>query len=62
MNSVYSPVSKLNHGWPQNVKKELATHMQKYMGAVTEMVHQADGKTVRGRGKYAEKYGTEKYS
>eukprot|EP00392_Amoebophrya_sp_AT5.2_P008786 g8814.t1 len=46
MNSMFVPMSRLNHGWPENVQKEFVTQMQKFMSSVTEMAHQARGATV----------------
>ncbi|CAD7941177.1 unnamed protein product [Amoebophrya sp. A25] len=46
MNSMFVPMSRLNHGWPENVQKEFITQMQKFMSSVTEMAYQAKGATV----------------
>lgn len=46
MNNVYVPVALLNHGWPDNVRKDFTSQVQKFMATVTEMTYQAKGKTV----------------
>lgn len=46
MNSGFVPMSRLDHGWPENVKKDFVAQMQKFMATVTEMNYQAKGMTV----------------
>lgn len=46
MNNVYVPVALTDHGWPDNVRKEFTSQVQKFMSTVTEMTHMAKGKTV----------------
>mmetsp|Transcript_14483 Transcript_14483/g.50911 ORF Transcript_14483/g.50911 Transcript_14483/m.50911 type:complete len:4419 (-) Transcript_14483:356-13612(-) len=46
MNNVYVPVALADHGWPENVKKEFTSQVQKFMSTVTEMSHMGKGQTV----------------
>jgi dynein heavy chain len=46
MNNIYVPVALLEHGWPDNVRKDFTSQVQKFMATVTEMTYQAKGKTV----------------
>eukprot|EP00972_Heterocapsa_arctica_P089714 13232704-Heterocapsa_arctica.AAC.1 len=46
MNNVYVPVALAEHGWPDNVRKEFTSQLQKFMSTVTEMSYQGKGKTV----------------
>lgn len=46
MNHVYVPVSLAHHGWPDNVKKDFTSQVQKFMSTVTEMHAQGKGRTV----------------
>jgi len=46
MNHIYVPVSLSHQGWPENVKKDFTSQVQKFMSTVTEMAAQGKGKTV----------------
>jgi len=46
MNSVFVPMSRLDHSWPENVRKDFMAQIQKYMSNITEMSNQAKGMTV----------------
>lgn len=46
MNSVFVPMSRLEHSWPDNVRKDFVSHLQRYMASLTEMSNQAKGMTV----------------
>jgi dynein heavy chain len=46
MNHVYVPVSLAHQGWPDNVKKDFTSQVQKFMSTVTEMTAQGKGQTV----------------
>ena len=45
MNHEYVPVSMAN-GWPDNVKKDFTSQVQRFMSTMTEMAHQDKGSVV----------------
>eukprot|EP00397_Hematodinium_sp_SG-2012_P016516 GEMP01016853.1.p1 GENE.GEMP01016853.1~~GEMP01016853.1.p1 ORF type:complete len:845 (+),score=176.16 GEMP01016853.1:246-2780(+) len=46
MTNAYVPLSMVDYGWPENVRKEITSQTQKFMATVTEMSNQAKGMTV----------------
>ena len=46
MNGIFVPSIVSNESWPDTVRKEFVSHVNKFMSTFTEVIYQGRGKTV----------------